>query len=157
MMHKQEVRDSFVLVRIGDRRFAVDANSVAEMSPPVRLHKFPHTSRMVSGVIVRRGKIVPVCNATEVVGSRKSFSSVFYLITERNLSRAGELMAIPVNGESELASGTLQEMQPGEEVAPEYIAGHLSLGSDSIPVLNLGVLAESLERAADPVAREAQS
>ena len=63
-------RDSFVLLHIGERRFALPASRVTELAPPVRLHKFPHTSARVSGVIVRRGKIVPVCDPRVVFGGR---------------------------------------------------------------------------------------
>ena len=138
MTHAPEVKDSFVLVRIGDRRCAVAANLVAEMSPPVRLHKFPHTTEMITGVIVRRGRIVPVCDAHAILGERKSFASVFYLITECKSAGTNELLAIAVNGESELVSG---ELQTAKTTEPGYISGTLLVGTDSVPVLNLTVLA----------------
>ena len=53
-------RSSFVLLQVGERRFALLSNIVTELAPPVRLHTFPHTSPLVAGVIVRRGHIVPV-------------------------------------------------------------------------------------------------
>ncbi len=153
MTHAQSARDSFVLFQIGDRRFAVAANLVAELSPPVRLHKFPHTTTLVSGVIVRRGKIVPVCDASAVVGARKSFANLFYLIAECNAAEPGELLAIPVNGESELVSGA---MQLREDTAPGYISGTLAVGADSIAVLSIDVLAGAL-KATPPSSSEAHS
>ena len=33
--------ESYVLLQIGDRRFAVPAKYVSELAPPVRLHEFP--------------------------------------------------------------------------------------------------------------------
>jgi chemotaxis signal transduction protein len=134
------VQNSFVLINIGGSRFAVFADCVAEMSPPVRLHSFPHTTDRVSGVIVRRGRIVPVCNATAIVGERRSSANLFYLVAEWGVAGASELLAIPVNGESELISG---EMQPRRDSAPRYISGTLSAGSDSIGVLDLSAFAGS--------------
>jgi chemotaxis signal transduction protein len=142
MTHPQEGRDSFVLIHIGDRRFAVAASFVAELSPPVRLHRFPHTTSLVSGVIIRRGKIVPVCNASGIVGGRKSSANLFYLIADGSVAESGELLAIPVNGESELVSG---EIRPAESTAPGYICGTLLAGEDSIDVLDLSALAGALE------------
>ena len=59
-MDKNAGRSSFVLLQVGDHRFALPADIVAELAPPVRLHTFPHTSPLLAGVIVRRGHIVPV-------------------------------------------------------------------------------------------------
>ena len=38
---------SFVLLRVGERRFAFPANIVTELAPPVRLHTFPHVSTLL--------------------------------------------------------------------------------------------------------------
>ena len=48
--------ESYVLLQIGERRFAMPAKNVSELAPPVRLHEFPHTTPLVAGVIVRRGR-----------------------------------------------------------------------------------------------------
>jgi chemotaxis signal transduction protein len=138
------VRGSFVLVHIGDRRFAVAAGAVAELSPPVRLHTFPHTSACLSGVIVRRGRIVPVCNAGALLGGRGPSANLFYLIAECNGGEGAELLAIPVNGESELASG---EMVAREDSAPDHISGTVRTGSGSVAILNLSALAVALRQA----------
>jgi chemotaxis signal transduction protein len=150
----QEARQSFVLVRIGERRFAAPANLVAELSPPVRLHRFPHTTSLVSGVIIRRGKFVPVCNASDIVGGRKSSANLFYLIADGSATESGELLAIPVNGESELVAG---EIRPAEQAVPGYICGSLLLGEEAIDVLDLRALAKALEANAGSPRAEAQS
>ena len=51
---------SFVLLRLGERRFAVPANQIAELVAPSRVFKFPHRTAQIEGVILRRGRIVPV-------------------------------------------------------------------------------------------------
>jgi chemotaxis signal transduction protein len=141
-------RSSFVLLHIGEHRFALPANLVTELAPPVRLHKFPHTSARVSGVIVRRGKIVPVYDPRVVFGGKRSSANLFYLIAECNFQGATELCAVPVNGECELISG---EIHPRSVEAPEYVSGNVSVGAEQIDVLDLDTLvASNRPRSTDP-------
>ena len=128
------VRKSWVLMHVGNRRFALPAESVMELAPPVRLHNFPHTSRLIAGVIVRRGRIVPVYDVAPVLCGRESSLHRFYLIAERAFGNASEASAIPVNGECELATS---EMQPPQENAPSYFAGSLAIENEKIDVLDL--------------------
>src|SRR5580700_1513802 len=127
-------RKSWVLLHIGNRRFALPAESVMELAPPVRLHNFPHTSKLIAGVIVRRGRIVPVYDVAPVLCGRESSVHRFYLIAERAFGIASEASAIPVNGECELATS---EMQPPQENAPPYFAGTLAIENENIDVLDL--------------------
>ena len=83
---------------------------------------------------MRRGRIVPVYEAGLVLGGRRSSSQRFYLIARWQIGDAGELGAIPVNGECELATG---EMRPPAMDRPAYVAGTLAVGEDSFDVLNL--------------------
>ena len=46
---------SFVLLRLGDRRFAMVAEQIAELVAPSRVFRFPHRTESVEGVILRRG------------------------------------------------------------------------------------------------------
>jgi len=140
-------QSSFVLLPIGRRRFALPATEVVELAPPVRLHAFPHTSPMISGVIVRRGRVVPVYDVTPVLGGRPSSAQKFYLVARRPIGRVvTELCALAVNGECELATC---EMQPPAEEHPEYVAGNLSIGGESLDVLNLPALVASRPAAAN--------
>jgi chemotaxis signal transduction protein len=127
-------RSSFVLLRIGNKRFALPADTVTELAPPVRLHAFPHKSPLIAGVVVRRGRIVPVYDAGPVLIGRESPTHRFYLIARREFGGTSEPSGIPVNGECELAAA---EMLPPDDGAPNYVAGKLSIGGESVPVLNL--------------------
>jgi chemotaxis signal transduction protein len=141
MMPVQNVAsDSFVLLQIGERRFALRASIVNELAPPVRLHRFPHASARVSGVIVRRGKIVPVYDPRAVFGGRRSSANLFYLIADCDFRGASDLYAIPVNGECELVSG---EILPPAVAAPEYVSGRVSVGGEQVDVLDLSALVVS--------------
>ena len=71
--------NSFVLLHIGERRFAFPASLVTELAPAVRLHRFPHTTSQLLGVIMRRGKIVPVYDPRSVFGAKRSSANLFYL------------------------------------------------------------------------------
>lgn len=126
--------NSFVLLQIGHRRIALPAAQVAELAPPVRLHAFPHRTPLLAGVIVRRGRIVPVIDTEPVLGGKSPLSHRFYLIANRTIGGASELGAIPVNGECELVSG---DMQPPAMDRPAYVAGTLTVGEESVDVLNL--------------------
>jgi len=134
---ENDARNSFVLMQVGTRRFALPADIVAELAPPVRLHAFPHTAPLVAGVIVRRGHIVPVYDVAPILLGRSSSAHRFYLIALREFGAASEPSAIPVDGECELATGDIQPPEPGR---PAYVAGRLSLGEESIDVLNFEAL-----------------
>jgi chemotaxis signal transduction protein len=130
-------RNSFVLLQVGERRFALPADTVAELAPPVRLHAFPHTSGLVAGVIVRRGRIVPVYDVAPVLLGTESPAHRFYLIAQRDFGDAVEPSAIPVNGECELATA---EMQPPNAGRPAYVSGTLVVGDESLEVLDFEAL-----------------
>jgi chemotaxis signal transduction protein len=132
-------RDSFVLLHLANRRFALPAKLVAELAPPVRLHSFPHTSPLVAGVIVRRGRIVPVYEAARVFGGKSSLANRFYLVARRQFGRSIEMSAIPVDGECELISA---EMRPRPENAPFFISGEIYAGDQAVGVLDLEALVQ---------------
>jgi len=129
---------SFVVLQIGKRRFALPSDTVVELAPPVRLHRFPHASALLSGVIVRRGRIVPVYDAASLLVGNSSLTQRFYLIARRRVGESADFGAIPVNGECELASG---EMLAPAQDRPAYVTGTLSVNGESIDVLDFTTLA----------------
>lgn len=129
--------NSFVLLQVGERRFALPADTVAELAPPVRLHTFPHSSALVAGVIVRRGRIVPVYDVAPALLGTESPAHRFYLIAQRDFGDVVEPSAIPVNGECELATA---EKQPPSIGRPAYISGTLAVGNESVEVLDFEAL-----------------
>jgi chemotaxis signal transduction protein len=133
-------RDSFVLLQLAERRFALPAELVAELAPPVRLHSFPHTSPLLAGVIVRRGRILPVYDAARALNGKSSLSHRFYLVARRQFGEAFEMSAIPVDGECELITS---EMNPSAKDAPAYICGEINAGDETVGVLDLEALVGS--------------
>ena len=128
---------SFVLLRLGDRRFAVTANQIAELVAPSRIFRFPHHTAEVEGVILRRGRIVPVCDVAEKLIGNKVKSRRFYLIAQRSYGAQTEWVALPVSGDCELINTEMT--LPSDTDAP-HISGWLSHGGDVIEVLNIAAL-----------------
>jgi chemotaxis signal transduction protein len=142
-------QNSFVLLRIGAHRFALPAALVAELAPPVKLHEFPHTSNSVSGVIIRRRRILPVYDAGSLLLGKEASGQQFYLVA-RCAGEKKELSAIPVSGECEMATGQVQP--PGGD-RPAYVAGTLVIGEESVDVLNLEALIASAPAASAELGR----
>jgi chemotaxis signal transduction protein len=127
----------FVLLRLGERRFALAASHIAELVAPSRIFRFPHRTVKVEGVILRRGRIVPVCDVAEELIGKKILTRRFYLIAVRHYQSLTEWVAIPVTGECELINA---EMSPAGETDARHVAGWLSHAGDVIEVLNLDAL-----------------
>ena len=128
---------SFVLLRLGDRRFALAANQIAELVPPSRIFRFPHHTSEVEGVILRRGRIVPVCDVAEKLIGKGLKSRRFYLIAQRCYGAQTEWVALPVTGDCELINA---EMTLPSDTDSPHVSGWLSHAGDVIEVLNLAAL-----------------
>lgn len=132
----------FVLFPLGDKRFALPAESVAELARPDRLQAFPHATPLLTGVLVRRSAIVPVCDVAQILIGSDGPARKFYLIASRQLGTATEQIALPVTGECELASADI--VQPTSKL-PEYIVGLLTIGQEIIEVVDLDKLVGAAE------------
>ena len=83
---------SFVLLRLGERRFALPASQVAELVAPSRIFRFPHKSAALGGVILRRGRMKHFQPVEQIGNGERDFS---HLITRsphrgwRQILRAG--------------------------------------------------------------------
>lgn len=132
---------SYVIVPIGSRRFSLAAESVVELISIGNLQEFPHRTPWISGVIVRRGRVVPVCGVGRLLGEENESIGRFHLIAEWQADGARDWCAIPVAGECELASAeaAVQGDDNTENQEP-YITGSLQIGEDRIQILDLGKL-----------------
>jgi chemotaxis signal transduction protein len=129
--------ESFVLLRLGERRFAVRALQIVELIAPSRVFRFPHNTAAVEGAILRRGRIIPVCDISEQLVGKKLSVRRFYLIATRVFGARKEPVALPVSGDCELIT---VEMAPRSESDSSHVAGWLSHGGDVIEVLDLEAL-----------------
>lgn len=129
--------ESFVLLRLGERRFALRAGNIVELIAPSRVFRFPNHTTQLEGVLLRRGRIIPVCDVSErLVGTKMSVRR-FYLIARRLFGAQKESIALPVSGDCELITA---EMTPRSESDSAHVAGWLSHGGDVIEILNLEAL-----------------
>jgi len=129
--------ESFVLLRVGERRFALRAEHIVELIAPSRVFRFPNHTSELEGVILRRGRIIPVCDVSESLVGKKMTLRRFYLIAVRRFGAQKESIAIPVSGDCELIS---VEMTPRSESDSKHVGGWLSYGGDVIEILNLEAL-----------------
>jgi chemotaxis signal transduction protein len=141
--------ESFVLLRLGERRFAVAAGNIAELVAPSRIFRFPHRTTEIEGVILRRGRIVPVCDVAEQLIGRSLPLRRFYLIAQRRYAAQTEWVALPVTGDCELI---LAEMTPAGASDLPHVSGWLSHAGEVIEVLNLSALTPGPQPLAAPVA-----
>ncbi|HWZ97201.1 MAG TPA: chemotaxis protein CheW [Candidatus Dormibacteraeota bacterium] len=129
--------ESFVLLRLGERRFALKASQIVELIAPSRVFRFPHRTAALEGVILRRGRIIPVCDVSEQLVGKKMTLRRFYLIANRYFGAQKESIALPVSGDCELITA---ELTPRSESDLAHVAGWLSHGGDAIEILNLDAL-----------------
>src|SRR5512136_1523192 len=93
---------SYVLFPMGEKRFALPAEVVAELARPDHLQTFPHRTPLLAGVLVRRGRIVPVCDVAQVLLGPDAPPRKFFLIANCQVDSRQEWTAVPVTGECEL-------------------------------------------------------
>jgi chemotaxis signal transduction protein len=137
---------SYVLLRLGEQRFAVRAETVEELAGASRLHKLPHTTPLVEGVIVRRKRVVAVRDIASLLTGRPLRTHRFYLIVRWRYGTVEEPEAIPVTGDCELLNGVIAI--PRGDQQPDYIAGNIDLAGEQVPLLDLEKLAAATPQAA---------
>jgi chemotaxis-related protein WspB len=125
---------SYVLFPLGEKRFALPAETVTELARPDSVQTFPHRTPLLSGVLVRRGRIVPVLDVAQVLVGPAAPPRKFYLIAKCNLESRQELTAVPVTGECELAGGTFLPLTGTE---PPYVRGLLAIGEETVAIVSL--------------------
>jgi chemotaxis signal transduction protein len=128
---------SCVLLRLGERRFAVAADQVAELAAPTRIFRFAQRTPEIDGVILRRGRVVPVCDLAEKLTGKKLGQRRFYLIATRRHGEGLDWIALPVSGDCELIQADLTPAGPSDS---PHVAAWLSHGGEVIEVLNLSAL-----------------
>jgi len=124
---------SFVVFQVGRRRVALSREDVAELIASPLLFSFPHTTPLITGVVLRRGRIVPVLDLGPALLGAPSPPARFFLVVERRISNISERCAIPVQGECELVAGIMMPAA-GQD---DFVSGCLELNDEQIDVLDL--------------------
>lgn len=128
---------SCVLLRLGERRFALAANQVAELAAPSRVFRFAHRTPEIEGVILRRGRVVPVCDISEKLTGKRLGHRRFYLIAARRHESTLDWIALPVSGDCELIQA---DLTPAGASDSPHVSGWLSHNGEVIELLNLKFL-----------------
>jgi len=136
---------SCVLLRLGERRFALAAEQVTELAAPSRVFRFAHRTPEIDGVIMRRGRVVPVCDIAEKLTGKRLTQRRFYLIALRKQKEGADWIALPVSGECELIHA---DLTPASSSDSPHVAAWLSHHGEVIEVLNLYALTPGLIPAA---------
>jgi chemotaxis signal transduction protein len=144
--HIESPEGAYVLLRLGERRFAVPAQSVEELAGSSRFQRFPHTTRQVEGVIVRRKRVIAVRDVASLLTGQPLPMHRFYLIVRQRYGTMEEAEAIPVTGDCELLSGVIPF--PMGDGQPEYFAGAIDLAGEQIPLLDLEKLVAATSQTA---------
>ena len=124
---------SYVVFPLGDRRFALPTADIVELSRYGQVQKFPHTSPELEGVLVRRGRILPVWNLASSLDDCMEVTTKIWLITKCNFT-GDELTAIPVSGECQMFQA--QSLLKSSET-PGRALGILMIDDQPIEVLDL--------------------
>jgi chemotaxis signal transduction protein len=137
---------SYVIVPIGSRTFSLAAESIVELISIGNLQRFPHRTPWISGVIVRRGRVVPVCDVGRLLGEKNESIARFHLIAEWRAIDTRDWCAIPVAGQCELASGeAAAQVDVHTENQEPYVTGSLQVGEDRIQIVDLGKLIQACQ------------
>lgn len=134
---------SCVLLRLGERRFALAADEVAELAAPSRIFRFAQRTPQIDGVILRRGRVIPVCDIAEQLVGKKLAQRRFYLIAMRRQREGLAWVALPVSGECELIQA---DLTPASASDSPHVAGWLSHQGEVIEVLNLYALTPGIPK-----------
>jgi chemotaxis signal transduction protein len=123
---------SFVVAQIGSRRIALQSSEIAELILSPLLHTFPHATSLIVGVVLRRGRVLPVMDMGLGLNGVPSTGAKFYLVIERHVGNIADRYAIPVDGECELVSGIMFPPKDHDGFA----IGSLDLSGEIIDVID---------------------
>ena len=151
---EQSDTHSCVLLRLGERRFALTAEQVAELAAPSRIFRFAHHTPEVEGVILRRGRVVPVCDIAEKLTGKRLTQRRFYLIAARRQQNTLDWIALPVTGECELIQA---DVTPAGRTDAPHVDGWISHNGEVIEVLNLKAVTPSVSNESPAPLPEAQA
>ncbi|MHB8524574.1 MAG: chemotaxis protein CheW [Candidatus Acidiferrales bacterium] len=151
-------RKSFVILPLGSRRVSFPAESVIELVASEKLQTFPHRTPWISGVIVRRGRVVPVCDLSCLLGQTGARAGRFYLIVEWPVGGTFGWCAIPVAGDCELASA--EEILPVDALTANeapHITGFLQVAEERFEIVDFAKLIQGRRPSLDASASELAS
>lgn len=135
--------ESFVILPLGSQRIALPADSVVELVAAGRVQSFPHGTPWISGVMVRRNRIVPVGDLERLFKEKPVSANRFHVIAEWQSEKGQDWCAIPVCGECELKSASVEAAPADGDSSPavfDFVTGVIHRGGERIRVIDLSRL-----------------
>jgi len=129
--------ESFVIFPLGPRRFALPTVDVVELTRTGFVQKFPHSTSGLTGVLMRRGDVLPVWDVSQILLGPAKVKLKYWLVTRRNFA-GEELTAIPVSGECQMLNMEMQAVPPG---SAQHVRGILPVDDHTVEVLDLSQMA----------------
>ncbi|WP_420992922.1 chemotaxis protein CheW [Cupriavidus sp. 30B13] len=127
----------FLLFRIGPDQYALDASEIEEVLPLTRLKLLPEAPPWVSGLLARRGEVVPVIDvnalATGVPAASRTSTRTVLVHYRRHADAPARLLGLRL----EYATETLR-CEPGEfadsgvDAAPARYLGPVRNGAQGL-------------------------
>lgn len=115
----------YLLVRVGQRRFAVLAAAIRGVLEPRAATPVPRAPRWIRGVVMHGGQVVPVVSGAAWLGLEDGAAPGTLLWIERG----AEWLLIELDG-------------VGETVAGAAAAELIEVGDDRIPVIDIEAIAK---------------
>jgi chemotaxis signal transduction protein len=135
-------RKSFVLFSLGTKRFALPAEGVVELVGTSFLHTFQHSDPLLLGVLLKRGRVVPVWDVARLLTGQSVADRKFHLIARHRIGENLEWTALPVDAGCEIIPDL--EPFPASAEHPAYVCALLLLLEEFVEVLDLERLAASM-------------
>ena len=130
---------TYVIFPLGNRRYALDSKDVAELLRSGNVQTFPHTTPALTGVLAHRNVVLPVWDLAQTLNGPDGVRAKFFLIARCSFAGIEEWTAIPVSGECQMLHAEIEQPPDG---SLGYVRGVLSVGGESIDVLDLEFLAD---------------
>ena len=148
----------FVVFRAGGERYALEASSIVEVVPLVRLTPLPHAPPSLRGLFRFRGAIVPAVDLSVLTGGTpaKDLMSTRILVTRIAIGEGGRERFVGLGAEG--VTGTLLRPEGPSPAAglslPEapWLSGVLQDGEEMVPCLSASrvIPAELLDLVGSP-------
>ena len=141
----------YVIFPLAGERFALDSALVTELIMACPVYTFPHTMQSLEGVLIRRGRVIPVCDLRGAFGHGAERN--LYVIARCNFLGKSQSVAIPVQGQCELTVGERLPAPPGVTFA----IGLLRTLAGTFPLLDLDRVVAHCVQPAMEVAGESRA
>jgi chemotaxis-related protein WspB len=132
----------FLLLQLGDERYAIAAAEIVEVLPAIAVRPIAHAPAGVAGIVTYRGKPVPVVDLARIVLSRdaeRRLSTRLIVVTISGPGGEPQLLGLIAERVTEVLRSTPGDFQPsGVHCADApYLGGVVRLADSLVQRLEL--------------------